>query len=385
MTYQETSLVKKQQEMGHQVLVITSDRYSTGLKQLYKTKKERIVGYGEFIEGNIKVVRLPTLMEIGSRVFCLRLKKTLSDFSPEVVHCHDIFSFFFPFLTSLYKKVLGYHLIFDSHAADFNTDARSNWLRRLSYALYRSTARNLIKQRADVIVAIGENEQSFICREFGLTNNEVKIIRLGADKDIFQFDVNSRKNIRRYFGIQENELLIIHTGKLSPDKDVEVLIKAFIKVAEQFHQIKLLIIGAGELNYVNYLKLIANEGGFSHRIIFHPFVKMSELPGYYSAADLSVWPGNPTISIFEAMSVGLPIIVCDDPYHIATLTNGNAFFFKRGSVDALANFLVYSIPNDNLRKIMGEKSRELIEKKFNWDTIASQFIKMYEGITCRDL
>jgi len=379
LAYQENLLAKKQHEMSHQVIIITSDRYNSGLKKLYKTNEKRIVGSGNFIENNINVVRLQTIVEIGTRVWLKGLKKALKEFNPDVVHCHDVFSIL-PVLAAVYKKSLGYRLVFDTHAADFNTDARSNWIRRLLYLLYRHTFGNIIRKRADAIIAIGENESTFICREMGLAINEVGIIRMGADSEMFKFSFNARKENRKYLGIQENELLIIHTGKLSPNKDVDILIKAFLKVAKQCNNIKLLIIGEGDKDYLDYLKALAKSADILNSIIFHPFVETSELAGYYSAADIAVWPGNPTISFFEAMSVGLPLIVCSDPYNIGTLSNKNAIFFKRGSIEELYKFLICMIKDKNLRETMAKKSRELIVKELNWDVLAKRFEKVYQGL-----
>lgn len=376
MSYQENFLPKKQKEMGHQVIAITSDRYFKGLERSNTTNKVRIIGTGEFLEDDIKIVRLPTPFEFGTRVLLFGLKKTLNDFKPDVVHCHNLFNFISLFV-SLHKKKLGYRLIIDAHSSDLNTDTRSTLFRKLIYYLYRITIGNYIKRRADSIVAIGENERLFAIRELGLKDNEVKIIRLGADKDLFRINDNNRLNVRKSLKVDNNEILIIYTGKLSPDKDVDVLIRAFIKVAKHISWVKMIIIGRGEVSYIKFLQAIAGNGDFADRIIFHSLVERSELAEYFSAADIAIWPGNPTISFFEAMSIGLPLVLCDDLYNRGTAKNGNALFFERGDSYELSGCITKISEDNNLRKKMGRLSRELIEKEFNWDIIAREFVKIY--------
>ena len=39
---------------------------------------------------------------------------------------------------------------------------------------------------------------------------------------------------------------------------------------------------------------------------------------------------------------------------------------------------ILTIENEEKRKRMGERAREIVEKKFSWETIAHRFILMYE-------
>ena len=89
--YQEFYLAKEQQKMGHEVCVITSDRYAPYpdfLRTVGKILGQRYVGRGTFVEEGLKVVRLPLLFEIASTVLLLGLRETLADFAPDVVHAH---------------------------------------------------------------------------------------------------------------------------------------------------------------------------------------------------------------------------------------------------------------------------------------------------------
>jgi len=47
---------------------------------------------------------------------------------------------------------------------------------------------------------------------------------------------------------------------------------------------------------------------------------------------------------------------------------------------ALRTCIVSLFENEDLRRKMGEKSRKLVEKKLNWDNIATRYLEVYEEL-----
>ena len=144
--YQETFLAREQINLGHNVFVVTSDRFypfpeynSTYSKIL----GNRITGAKESIEEGIQTIRLPTFEIPGSTLLLLKgLKNKIANHNPDVIHCHGVFS-----LLSLHaarlKPILKYKLIYDTHASHFNTDFTSSIPKKIYLNIYNKFFCNL--------------------------------------------------------------------------------------------------------------------------------------------------------------------------------------------------------------------------------------------------
>ena len=115
------------------------------------------------------------------------------------------------------------------------------------------------------------------------------------------------------------------------------------------------------------------------RVIFHNLVKNEDLPKFYSAADIGIWPGNPSNTIIEGMSCSLPILISESKSS-NHLIQKNGFCFQRGNKSQFQSYLDELIKNDELRKDMGYNSRKLVEEKFDWMQIAKKTIEYYNDL-----
>ena len=85
-----------------------------------------------------------------------------------------------------------------------------------------------------------------------------------------------------------------------------------------------------------------------------------------------------SISIVNAASIGLPLVIADAPVEKFAIENENGFAFKIGDVATLQKILKKLVEDKELRKEMGQKSRQLVEQKLNWKNIASQYLEVYK-------
>jgi len=384
--YQETYLARKQQEMGHEVHIVTSDRYMpfpAYRKSAGVVLGDRITGVGTFQEEGVTVRRLPCFFEYSqSSVVILRgLKRKLEEIRPDVVHSHNIFTLL-PFMTACFKSSGDYALVYDTHASTFNTNLTDTLPKRIYHFFFQKLMMPVIRNSADAIIAIGESEQLLACREFGLSPEQVPIIYLGADVELFKFDKGKRRQVRESMGISDDDVLLIHAGKLTPNKDVHVLLQAVTPLMRENEHLKLLVVGGGDKSYLASLRRIIREGGVLSSVIFQDFVPSKELPGFYSTADISVWPGNFSNTILEGMATGLPVIlpevVSEGHTNRHLLTNHNGLFFQRGNTAELRACIRRLAQDGELRGEMGRRSRELVERELSWTAIAKQFLQIYE-------
>ena len=120
--YQETFLAKEQIKQGHEVSVITSDRYYpfVDFDKTYKNLLgDRICGSGFVNIDGIPIYRLKTLGEIKCRVWLLGLEQKVKELKPDYVHVHAVLANAFRMM-KLKKKGMKFKLVVDEHIIELD-------------------------------------------------------------------------------------------------------------------------------------------------------------------------------------------------------------------------------------------------------------------------
>ena len=379
--YQETYLAREHQLLGHEVIVITSNRYARWLRNVADSMNAK-VGYSQ--EEGIPTHRLPVWFEIPTNVgyvWMRGLKHALKHARPDVVHCHDVISLT-AFFAAVWKRELGYTLIYDNHRAAFNTYQPEKhslviMLQKFAYRIFSRTLGDQIRRSADEFVAIGEPEQEYVCALYGLERLAVPIVRLGADDRRFHFSGAARRRIREQYGWTDQTVVIGHAGTLRPSKEIHTLLNA-MPLLREVGDVRLLIVGKGAPAYMEQLRKLSKTLNLEDLVIFQKFAPLNELPHFLSAIDIAVWPGDISNTAIEAMAVGLPVVACRTPYTEAIIEKHKAgILFERCDFDGLVEALRLLINDQASRLEAAVYARAAVEQDLNWKSIASQFLQLY--------
>lgn len=117
---------------------------------------------------------------------------------------------------------------------------------------------------------------------------------------------------RANFGFQNEDLLLIYAGRIAPEKNLPLLLRAFAGVLQAVPQAKLLIVGnAIQKSYEEEIKKLAGDLKINDHIRFTGRIPYENLPGYLAMCDIfvtaSITEVHP-LSVIEAMGVGLPVM-----------------------------------------------------------------------------
>lgn len=310
LAYQESVLASAQQKLGHEVHIITSEMAKL------KTGRNRVgwQGVGTFTYDNVKLHRLPILVAYQRRLMLLKgVQKTLAAIRPEVVHCHNIFYNATAFQLTSWRHVYGYALVFDSHTAYFNSKPNRSAAKRVFHRIFSKLVTAYPRDTAMEIACVGTQERDFLKRELGISDDQLRLIHLSVDIDFFRPDQDLRRVYRERLGVNDADKVIIHAGKLGRNKGTDLLVGAAAKVvASQTASLRLVV--AGRADPMFELTLQRQAQSLGERVIRLPFLNLDDLVGYFNAADLGVWPEDPTISSVQALACGLPLVLSDDEY-----------------------------------------------------------------------
>ena len=380
MGYQENYLPAEQKKLGHDVEIVTSDRFPfyRGYKQhIGKFHKDRIVGTGIVYDNGLKIHRLPCFLEHkrNGEIFLKDLRKKLKKLNPDVVHVHGVFTPL-SLQTIFYKKKLNYQLIVDdhSHKNNFGFDSFPKKI----YIFFFKLFYQFFQSRVSCFMPVTYSSKEIIQSILKIPDEKIKLLHLGANADVFKPSKKLREIGRKENGIQDNEILILTSGKFTRSKDIDILLRSFINISKKFSNIRLLLVGNGPVEYMKYLEEIVDSSKINDKVIFHDFVPNFELPKLYNASDIGVWPGDHTITAIEAVATGLPIIVPSSDYAYKVLFEDNAALgFDRGSIDSLTKKIELLCSNRNKLDYLLKNSIEISQKKLGWNIIAKKSLEYY--------
>jgi glycosyltransferase involved in cell wall biosynthesis len=373
--YQETFLPREQSRLGHEVYMVTSDRYQP---LIYSENKKvlgpRIKGAGFFVEEGIQVWRLKTLFEVPHAIWVRGLESKIRELAPDVVIVHGIVNLSALRIARLKKRLRNVKLIYDDHMAFVASRSKL----RVLYPLFERTFSPQIQKSADALVGVSHTSKLFMHEKYGMPLERIAVIPLGADAELFRFDAAARGEMRSQLGLNEADTVFIYVGKLVPAKGPHLLVDAAIRLAGGHGDLKVLLLGGGQQSYIEEMRQNVRAAAVEDRFIWHDAVSNKELYRFYSAADVAVWPREASLSMMEAMACGLPIIISSSSEVTDRVESDNGLTYSSDDSADLARQME-KLLDPKLRREMGANGRKFVEEKLNWTAIAKQFLDLVQS------
>lgn len=169
--------------------------------------------------------------------------------------------------------------------------------------------------------------------------------------------------------------VISYCGSMQGTKDgVPLLIDAFSKIASQFPETNLQLIGPTNFEGFSQLQEHINELNLTNRIVFTGRVKRDEMPGLLQESRILALARSPSkqnegnfpTKLGEYLATGRLSVVTSVGDIPDYLEHGkNALLADPGSVKDFAKQLEYGLADEKERKSIGREGRLLAENVFN--------------------
>ena len=239
----------------------------------------------------------------------------------------------------------------------------------------------LIVNNSKIILTVSEYSKRDIIKFFPFVNEEkIFVTPLAANKSYKPLNkINCIEYIKNKYSIDSP--FILYIGGFSTRKNVKELIIAFNKIQKSLKKdYKLVLCGSIRDEGVK-LQNLCKELLIDDKIIFTGFVPDDELPLFYNAAEVFVYPslyegfGLPPL---EAMSCATPVIT-SNLTSIPEVTNDCAILINPFDNDELASSILNLLNSKSLLQEYAEKGYNN-SLNFTWQNTAINTLKAYEYV-----
>ncbi len=268
----------------------------------------------------------------------------------EIVHCHHLFM-----SVEMAHRYAQCPIVYTNHTRyDLYTGAYMPLPQPAADALMKQVWPEFTDM-ADVVITPSESVRQ-VMMEFGVSR-PIVVIENGVD--VRPFRQPTARKTKQALGVPDSAVLLIYVGRLSPEKNLDVLLDQFAVAHEVAPHLHLLIVGKGPA--LAELQQQAAALGVSSAVHFAGAVVYADLPNYLAAADLfvtaSVTEVHP-LTIIEAMAAGLPVVAAAAPGIVDTVQTGHSGLLVRDPQRGLAAAMVGLAMNQPMRQQMSQVAQQ---------------------------
>lgn len=253
-----------------------------------------------------------------------------------------------------------------------NETAATGRVRRIAYGLALRTAN---------VVSVSRELKTWIAGTYGLSPDSIQVIENGID--LGPFDAidrcESRRRVRNSLGIPDEAVVAVSVGRLFPVKNHDLMLRAFRGIGGNGPEARLVLVGNGPER--GNLEEKARSYGLGGAVQF--LGERGDVPAILAAADLFLLTSSSeglSIAIMEAMASRLPVI--------ATAVGDNGVLIQDGVTGRLVDVrdeagltehMRRLIQDVELRREMGARGRERVERRFSRTKMVADYRRTYEA------
>jgi len=244
---------------------------------------------------------------------------------------------------------------------------------RAGNRLYLRTMTRLSVRRARRLIAVSESTKQDLVHYYHLPPERIDVVPNGVDDRFRPWPEAQVAAFRAARGLPERFLLFV--GTLEPRKNVAGLIRAYARLPQP--RPPLMLVGGKGWLYDEIFALVESLG-LGGKVHFVGYVPAEDLPGWYNAAHLFVYPslyegfGLPPL---EAMACGTPVI-SSTTSSLPEVVGRAGLLVDPGDIEALAEAMDRLLNDEDLHAALRTAGPERAAA-FSWRETARRTALVY--------
>jgi len=232
--------------------------------------------------------------------------------------------------------------------------------------------------RATAIVAVSETTRQQVIEYMQVPPDRVHRVYLGID-DVFRQPVDPAALERARGQYSLPERFFLFAGSLYPPKNFARLVRAFARFGPStgLH----LVVAGGDNRFLSEAERhLPEELGITEWVRWTGWVKQSELPAFYAAAEALVMPSLYEACpgpILEALAVGCPVVT-SNRFGSKEVAGGAAILVDPESVDDIVEGMTRALGDDPERSLRIARGK-VHAAQFTWERCAGETLGVLEA------
>jgi len=270
-------------------------------------------------------------------------------------------------------------LIF-KYLSSYNEHAWASQLQRMG-----EKVEDKVVRESDKIITISSAMKKVLLQK-GAKQENVDVVYDGVRSDIFKPCKREATRLRQKHA-DGFENVVMHHGVIDPQDRPEIIVDAAIEVIKEHPNTMFWLIGDGAA--IPSIKEKTRRKGLEKHFFFSGWVPFESVPAFISACDvgLVILPDISSARIRVTLK-GFEYWACEKPVVVPNLPALNevvqpwqtGLFYTPGDPKDLAEKTCTLLEDRQLSRRMGETGRKLVEREYNWDKLATQFVAICESM-----
>lgn len=218
-------------------------------------------------------------------------------------------------------------------------------------------------------------------RKWEIPREKIFYIPNGVELKKYTQNKKNVKQLKKKCGLNGSKIILLYTRFL--EYNVNYVVDILKKVKKKEKNVKLLIIGKGELNEEKKMADYAKSAGLIDSIFFAGWRHPKEISLFFSIADVAIYPFDDNSlnrakcpgKLVELMLAG-KAIVANKVGQIKEYIEDNesGILVDPGDIDQFAFKILQLLENKKIREKLGNNAQNRIIREFNWEKLTKKII-----------
>jgi glycosyltransferase involved in cell wall biosynthesis len=364
-------------------VTVSVDTYARGLTALGHEVTVLAPWYPDFQDDSLyRVVRFPSL---GTRLYPgFRLAwpikrgfgKWLRANKPDIIHSHSPYQL--GYLARHIARKMKIPFVYHFHTLFTDYLHFVPLPRFISRPVLIGIIKNFCR-RCDLIITPTAIVKNILQREYGVAQR-IEALPTGVDDAAVQ--KADPRGIREKYGVAPDAPLLMYCGRLSKEKNIEFLLRAFQKISTAAPDARLMIVAFGPLEAA--LKKLAAELRVADKVIFTGRVERARVYDYLKAGDLFVCASKTEtqgLVISEAKACGRPAVAIDARGVSQMIENGADGYLVPDDLAVFSQKVIALLKSPAELRRLADGAARNAKKSFLNSAITKKLEILYNGLS----